>query len=89
MKYTLYNAKRVRVVPDAMNVPYILARENTQVVPATIVVGQRGETDIAAVAVRITEQTEEEREYAVTGADSVYIPKESEMVKVKAVWTIN
>ena len=89
VKNTLYNAKRVRVVPDAMNVPYILDRENTQVVPDTIVVGLRGKTDIDAVAVRITEQTEEEREYAVTGSDSVYIPKESEMVKVKAVWTIN
>lgn len=84
---TIYDAKTLPVEPmltAEMDKEYMLKPDKSSVTPASVVVGVNGENNDDKVIARIDRINEEgEGEYSLETSNGMYIPPESQKVKIK------
>ena len=86
---TIYDAKTLPVEPmltAQLDKEYILKTDKTSVAPASVVVGVNSENTDDKVIARIDKINDsgEENEYTLETSNGMYIPPESQKVKIKA-----
>ena len=86
---TVYTAKTIKIEPElsvAMSEQYMLDKDDTAVTPSTVTVGTEDGASPESIVLYIDKPGSMQQEYTLQSTDAIYVPKESSVVKVRAVF---